>query len=114
MQLIANTRMYGVGERCRRLWNELVTHISDDSGVPLDILEHAAPSPMADLWNRPDMGLVQMCGWPFWRAKPQPSLVAAPVPATGGAAFASDPARMFLATKQVRAAVKAGSGHAKA
>ena len=80
MQLIANTRMYGVGERCRRLWNELVTHISDDSGVSLDILDHAAPASMADLWNRPDMGLVQMCGWPFWRAKPQPGLVAAPVP----------------------------------
>ena len=79
MQLIANTRMYGVGERCRRLWNELVAHISDNSGVPLKTVEHAAPAPVTDLWARPDMGLVQMCGWPFWRSHPRPNLVAAPV-----------------------------------
>lgn len=79
MRLIANTRMYGVGEQCRRRWNELVAHISQSSGVSLHILEHAAPAPMTDLWNRPDMGLVQMCGWPFWRSDPRPNLVAAPV-----------------------------------
>ena len=32
MPLIANTRMYGVGEQCRQLWNELVAHISHGSG----------------------------------------------------------------------------------
>ena len=81
MQLIANTRMYGVGERCRQSWNELAAHISRSSGVSLEIVEHAAPAPMTDLWNRPDMGLVQMCGWgwPFWRSDPRPNLVAAPV-----------------------------------
>ena len=79
-RLIANTRMYGVGEQCRRLWNELVAHISDSAGVPLHIIEHAAPAPMTDLWNRPDMGLVQMCGWPFWLSAPRPSVIAAPVP----------------------------------
>ena len=79
MQLIANTRMYGVEEQCRRRWNELVAHISESSGVPLQILEHAAPAPMTDLWSRSDMGLVQMCGWPFWQSDPRPKLVAAPI-----------------------------------
>lgn len=78
-RLIANTRMYGAGERCRRLWNELVAQISDSSGVPLEIVEHGAPAPMTDLWKRADMGFVQMCGWPFWRSDPRPDLVAAPV-----------------------------------
>ena len=78
--LIANTRMYGVGDECRRLWNELVAHISGLAGVPLRILEHAPPAPITDLWNRPDMGLVQMCGWPFWQSDPRPNLVAAPIP----------------------------------
>ena len=77
--LIANTRMYGVGEACRRLWNELVAQISESAAVPLTVLEHAAPAPMTELWRRADMGLVQMCGWPFWRADPRPKLVAAPV-----------------------------------
>ncbi len=79
MQLIANTRMYGVGEKCRQLWNELIAHISHGSGVSLEIVEHSAPAPVTDLWARPDMGLVQMCGWPFWRWDPRPNLVAAPV-----------------------------------
>lgn len=79
MQLVANTRMYGAGDRCRRLWSELVAHISYDSEVLLEMVEHAAPAPIEDLWNRPDMGLVQMCGWPFWRSSPRPNLVAAPV-----------------------------------
>lgn len=79
MQLVANARMYGAGDQCRRLWGELVAHIAHDSGVPLEIVEHAAPAPIEDLWNRPDMGLVQMCGWPFWRSSPRPNLVAAPI-----------------------------------
>lgn len=79
MHLIANTRMYGAGDRCRRLWTDLVTHISDASEVPLEIVEHAAPASIEELWSRSDMGLVQMCGWPYWRANPRPNLVAAPV-----------------------------------
>lgn len=71
--------MYGAGEHCRRLWNELVMHISHISGVHLHMLEHAPPSPMTELWNRTDMGFVQMCGWPFWQSDPRPKLVAASV-----------------------------------
>ena len=78
-RLIANTRMYGAGEQCRRLWADLVAYFSRDSGVPLEAVEHAAPAPIEDLWKRPDMGLVQMCGWPYWRSNPRPNLVAAPI-----------------------------------
>ena len=79
VRLIANARMYGAGPRCRQLWNELVMHVSRISGVHLHMLEHAPPAPMTDLWNRADMGFVQMCGWPFWRSNPRPRLVAAAV-----------------------------------
>ena len=71
--------MYGASDRCRSLWTELAGYISRDSGVPLEPVEHAAPAPIEDLWNRPDMGLVQMCGWPYWRSHPRPDLVAVPV-----------------------------------
>ena len=45
----------------------------------MHLLEHPAPAPMTQLWARADMGLVQMCGWPFWRSDPRPNVVAAPV-----------------------------------
>ncbi len=80
MPPIANTRMYEAGEQRRRLWNALAAHISNSSGVPLRVVEYAPPAPMTDLWNRPDKGLVQMCGRPFWLSDPQPGAVAAPVP----------------------------------
>lgn len=79
MDLIANTRMYGASERCRELWAGLVGHVSRESGVALEIVAHAAPAPIDALWERPDMGLVHMCGWPYWRSDPRPELVAAPV-----------------------------------
>ena len=79
MRLIANTRMYEVDVRTRHLWRGLIVQVSRSSGVPLDVVEHSPPAPMDDLWKRHDMGLVQMCGWPFWRSDPRPNLVATPV-----------------------------------
>lgn len=81
MALIACSRMYNATPAVRDAWAALFARVSDDAGVPLDIVDHAAPAPLDDLWRRPDIGSVFMCGWPFSQAAPQPRIVVAPVPA---------------------------------
>lgn len=72
--------MYGVNARARALWARLFDWAARRSGAPLRVIEHAPPRPLDELWGRPDMGLVFMCGWPFHLAVPQPVPIAAPVP----------------------------------
>jgi ABC-type phosphate/phosphonate transport system substrate-binding protein len=81
MTLIACARMYNVTPVARQAWAQLFAWVSEVSGVALQVVEHAAPAPLEDLWRRPDLGCVFICGWPFSRALPQPQLIAAPVPA---------------------------------
>lgn len=45
-----------------------------------EIVDHAPPKPIAELWARPDKAAVFMCGLPQSLASPRPALVAAPVP----------------------------------
>jgi len=81
MTLIACSRMYDVAPAARAAWTRLFRWLSAESGVSLEVVEHAAPAPLEALWARDDLGCVFMCGWPFARARPQPALIAAPVPA---------------------------------
>ena len=78
--MIANARMYGVNREVAQLWRDLLTSIVATAGLDIELLEHPAPARLDDLWRRPDMAAVFMCGLPFSRAAPQPVLVAAPVP----------------------------------
>ncbi|MDJ0895629.1 MAG: PhnD/SsuA/transferrin family substrate-binding protein [Alphaproteobacteria bacterium] len=80
MALIACARMYNVSRAARRAWAALFEWVSATSGLALEVIEHPAPAPLADLWSRPDMGCVFMCGWPLSRADPQPHPIAAPIP----------------------------------
>jgi ABC-type phosphate/phosphonate transport system substrate-binding protein len=80
MALIACSRMYNVTPRVRQAWASLFAWVSETSGIELEIVEHRAPAPLGELWERSDMGCVFMCGWPFSRSKPQPQLIAAPCP----------------------------------
>jgi ABC-type phosphate/phosphonate transport system substrate-binding protein len=82
--MIANARMYGVSPEVDLLWRELLCAIIDLAGLDVDVIDHAAPAPLEDLWNRPDIAAVFMCGLPFSRQTPQPVLVAAPVPSPAG------------------------------
>ncbi len=77
--------MYGVSPEVSRCWRLLLESVAAgaglaDAGAALEWLEHPAPAPLEELWMRPDMGAVFMCGLPFSRTVPQPVLVAAPVP----------------------------------
>jgi ABC-type phosphate/phosphonate transport system substrate-binding protein len=92
--MIANARMYSVSPQAATSWGQLLTMISDKSGVHMQVVAHSEPEPIAELWRRSDMGAVFMCGLPFSRAQPQPALVAAPVPSppefAGQACYWSD------------------------
>lgn len=80
-KLIACSRMYNVSPQVRACWDALFTWVGEKAGVALDIIAHAAPLPLSQLWSRSDMGAVFMCGYPFSRlpADERPALLAAPV-----------------------------------
>jgi len=79
--MIANARMYSVCAQAARLWRELLSAVIERAGVDVQLLEHAEPAPIHQLWQRTDMAAVFMCGLPYSRSAPRPVLLAAPVPA---------------------------------
>jgi ABC-type phosphate/phosphonate transport system substrate-binding protein len=80
MTLISNARMYAITPQVRAAWQALFAWVARTSGVPLTYLDHAAPAPLETLWERGDLGVAFMCGFPFASAAQKPQLVAAPVP----------------------------------
>lgn len=72
--------MYSVAPGARRAWRELFARLSAASGIALDVIEHAYPAPLAQLWERPDLGCAFMCGYPFIKSRSRPQALAAPVP----------------------------------
>jgi ABC-type phosphate/phosphonate transport system substrate-binding protein len=83
VSLIANARMYAVDAATAAAWSDLFARVSALSGVPLEVIAHAAPAPLEDLWRRSDLGLAFICGYPFARGGFAVRPVAAPVPASG-------------------------------
>ena len=82
--MIANARMYSVSHEAAQRWRALLSAIIERAGLDIHWLDHAAPSPIDELWRRPDKAAVFMCGLPFSRADPRPELIAAPVPSPCG------------------------------
>jgi ABC-type phosphate/phosphonate transport system substrate-binding protein len=82
--MIANARMYSVTPHVATLWRSLLGAILSDTGIAIEIVDHAPPAPISELWQRPDKAAVFMCGLPYSLAMPQPELVAAPVPSPAG------------------------------
>jgi ABC-type phosphate/phosphonate transport system substrate-binding protein len=87
--MIANARMYAVDAQTGELWRALLSAVSAQAGLDVEVIEHAPPAAIDDLWRRTDMAAVFMCGLPYSRADPQPTLIAAPVPSP--AEFAGRP-----------------------
>ncbi len=77
---IACSRMYNLSPRISALWDRLFHWLADRSGVQLEVIAHGAPAPLSELWARPDMGAVFMCGFPISRLPPaeRPQPLAAP------------------------------------
>lgn len=78
--MIANARMYSVTPEVGGLWRRLLAAVLAKVDPAVEIVEHSAPAPIAELWARPDKAAVFMCGLPQSLATPRPALVAAPVP----------------------------------
>ena len=78
--MIANARMYSVSPETAGLWRTLLCAVIEHAGLDIQLLEHTAPAPLEELWQRPDMAGVFMCGLPFSLSEPRPELIAAPVP----------------------------------
>lgn len=83
MSLVANARMYAVDAATAAVWTALFARIAGLSGVPLEVIAHAAPAPLEDLWRRGDLGLAFICGYPFASGVFPVKPVAVPVPASG-------------------------------
>jgi ABC-type phosphate/phosphonate transport system substrate-binding protein len=79
--MIANARMYAVDAQADGLWRALLSTVTSHAGMKVEVIEHAPPKILDDLWRRTDMAAVFMCGLPFSCANPRPTLIAAPVPA---------------------------------
>jgi ABC-type phosphate/phosphonate transport system substrate-binding protein len=87
--MIANARMYAAGAQAAELWRALLSTVTAQAGLNVEVIEHAPPNAIDDLWCRTDMAAVFMCGLPYSRADPKPTLIAAPVPSP--AEFAGRP-----------------------
>jgi ABC-type phosphate/phosphonate transport system substrate-binding protein len=78
--MIANARMYSVSPVTAELWRRLLAAVIEHAGLDIAVVEHTAPAPINELWQRPGKAAVFMCGLPFSRSDPRPELIAAPVP----------------------------------
>ncbi|HEX9139223.1 MAG TPA: PhnD/SsuA/transferrin family substrate-binding protein [Steroidobacteraceae bacterium] len=91
---IMNARMYAVTPEVEALWRALLSNVADDAGVALDYVSYPAPQPLEDLWARPDLGSVFMCGFPIASRLAPVVPLAAPIPraawATGRPYYRSD------------------------
>lgn len=85
--LVACSRMYNLSPGIRAHWDSLFAWLARDSGIGLEVIGHAAPAPLSELWERSDMGAVFMCGYPFSMLAPEerPVPLAAPVSAAAWA-----------------------------
>jgi ABC-type phosphate/phosphonate transport system substrate-binding protein len=92
--LIMNARMYAVTPEVEASWRTLLEHIAADAGVALGYERYPAPLPMEQLWRRPDLGCVLMCGYPIALKLAPVVTIAAPMPradwARGRALYRSD------------------------
>jgi ABC-type phosphate/phosphonate transport system substrate-binding protein len=77
--LVANARMYSPAAGAAAAWRDFFRWLARAADVPLDIVEHAAPAPLAELWARADLGACFMCGWPLAKRVAKVRPLAAPV-----------------------------------
>ena len=81
MKFISNARMYAVSEEAEEAWQRLIENVLRDAGVEFPYERYAAPQPLEKLWRRPDIGCVQMCGYPIALKVADVVPLAAPIPA---------------------------------
>jgi ABC-type phosphate/phosphonate transport system substrate-binding protein len=94
MSFVANARMYAVAPEAEAAWQALIARVAEEAGVALAYEPYPAPKPLEELWRRPDLGCVQMCGYPIALGIAEVQPIAAPIPALpwaeGRAVYRSD------------------------
>jgi len=75
-----NARMYALTPAAAESWSQLFDWVGRRAGLPLAPVAHPPPLPLDTLWARRDLAAVFVCGYPFATMRPQPALVAAPIP----------------------------------
>jgi ABC-type phosphate/phosphonate transport system substrate-binding protein len=82
VKLVANARMYAINAAVEARWRELFAWVARRAEIPLDVIDHRAPAPLATLWGRADLGAAAMCGYPLatWPGDSRPMPIAAPAP----------------------------------
>jgi len=91
---IMNARMYAAAPGVEDAWRRLMERVTKDAGVELKYVPYPAPEPLEELWRRPDLGCVFMCGYPIALRLAPVVPIAAPIPradwAQGRAVYRSD------------------------
>jgi ABC-type phosphate/phosphonate transport system substrate-binding protein len=77
---IANARMYSVSPGVRACWRALLERLVAGAGLAIEVVDHAPPAPIDELWTRTDKAAVLMCGLPFALRRHPGRALAAPVP----------------------------------
>lgn len=77
---IANARMYAVTPEVEAVWQALIERVAAAAGVAFDYVPYPAPLPLEELWQRPDLGCVFMCGFPIALKLADVEPLAAPIP----------------------------------
>ncbi len=92
--MIANARMYAVTPEAEAAWARIIGHVAEEAGARFDYVPYPAPQPLEDLWRRPDLGCVFMCGYPIALRIADVIPLASPIPdapwAEGRAVYRSD------------------------
>ena len=78
--MIANARMYSVAPAAAAAWRHLFEWVSEESGIPLEIVDHAYPARLDDLWRHEDLAAVFICGLPLAKDRRALVPIAAPIP----------------------------------
>ena len=91
---VANARMYAVAPAAEEAWRALLAHACAEAGLALAYMPYPAPQPLEELWARPDLGAVFMCGYPIALGLAEVVPLVAPIPdapwAGGRAVYRSD------------------------
>jgi ABC-type phosphate/phosphonate transport system substrate-binding protein len=92
--VIVNARMYSVTPAAKAAWRTVFDWVLARAEVSGQWLDHDPPLLISDLWARGDLACCMMCGLPFSRRSPRPTLLAAPVPSApryaGRSIYATD------------------------
>ena len=62
---VASLRMYNATTSVETAWDALFGQVFTDLGWPVEVIPHAWPAPLPELWERPDLVCGFMCGLPF-------------------------------------------------